>query len=149
VKKPVKDLPHLIFDYEELLARVENDRELLRDLLTIFREEFPHQLSRLTRSCGSKKWKRVAAAAHALRGMLSNLAATQAPPQRHDSSRWAARKKLRDSRGLHRLRERCQPAPAAVGRLHGRGVQVRILIADDEAMSRRLLQITLERAAMR
>ena len=78
VKKPVKDLPHLIFDYEELLARVENDRELLRDLLTIFREEFPHQLLALREAVEAKNGNRVAAAAHALRGMLSNLAATQA-----------------------------------------------------------------------
>jgi len=39
--KKAKKLTPLIFDHQELLARVENDRELLRDLLTIFKEDFP------------------------------------------------------------------------------------------------------------
>jgi len=43
-KKAGKKLTPLIFDHQELLARVENDRELLRDLLTIFKEDFPRQL---------------------------------------------------------------------------------------------------------
>ena len=46
-KKAGKELAPLIFDHQELLARVENDRELLRDLLTIFKEEFPLQLRAL------------------------------------------------------------------------------------------------------
>jgi two-component system, sensor histidine kinase and response regulator len=73
-----KDLPHSTFDHEELLARVENDRELLRELLMIFREEFPGQLLALREAVESKDGTRVAAAAHSLRGMLSNLAATKA-----------------------------------------------------------------------
>src|SRR5713226_5508844 len=39
-KKAGKKLAPLIFDHQELPARVENDRELLRDLLTIFKEDF-------------------------------------------------------------------------------------------------------------
>jgi two-component system sensor histidine kinase/response regulator len=78
VTKADKDLPHLTFDYEELLARVENDRELLRDLLMIFREEFPRQLLALREAVEARDGNRVAAAAHTLKGMLSNLAATQA-----------------------------------------------------------------------
>jgi len=77
-KKAGKELAPLIFDHEELLARVENDRELLRDLLTIFKEEFPLQLRALREAVEAKDADRVAAAAHTLRGMLSNLAASQA-----------------------------------------------------------------------
>ena len=73
-----KKLAPLIFDHEELLARVENDRELLRDLLTIFKEDFPRQLLALREAVETKDGDRVATAAHTLRGMLSNLAASQA-----------------------------------------------------------------------
>src|SRR6266404_5604160 len=78
VKKPDKDLPHLIFDYEGLLERVEHDRELLRDLLTIFKQGFPPQLLALRQAVETRDGDRVATAAHTLRGMLSNLAASQA-----------------------------------------------------------------------
>jgi CheY-like chemotaxis protein len=77
-KKAVKKLAPLIFDHQELLARVENDRELLRDLLAIFKEDFPRQLLALREAVEAKDGDRVATAAHTLRGMLSNLAATQA-----------------------------------------------------------------------
>ena len=77
-KKAGKKLTPLIFDHQELLARVENDRELLRDLLTIFKEDFPRQLLTLREAVEAKDGDRVATAAHTLRGMLSNLAASQA-----------------------------------------------------------------------
>src|SRR6266481_1335052 len=73
-----KKLTPLIFDHQELLARVENDRELLRDLLTIFKEDFPRQLLTLREAVEAKDGDLVATAAHSLRGMLSNLAASQA-----------------------------------------------------------------------
>ena len=78
VKKADKDLSHLNFDYKELLERVEHDRELLRDLLMIFREEFPRQLLALREAVEAKDGNRIAVAAHTLKGMLLNLAATQA-----------------------------------------------------------------------
>jgi CheY-like chemotaxis protein/HPt (histidine-containing phosphotransfer) domain-containing protein len=77
-KKDEKALSSLIFDHAELLARVENDRELLRDLLAIFKEEFPRQLLALREAVEAGDGDRVATAAHTLRGMLSNLSATQA-----------------------------------------------------------------------
>ena len=73
-----KKLTPLIFDHQQLLARVENDRELLRDLLTIFKEDFPRQLLTLREAVEAKDGDLVATAAHTLRGMLSNLAASQA-----------------------------------------------------------------------
>ncbi len=78
MKDTDKDSPNSTFDPEELLARVENDHELLQDLLVIFKEEFPGHLQALRVAVESGEGKRVAAAAHALKGMLSNLAATQA-----------------------------------------------------------------------
>jgi HPt (histidine-containing phosphotransfer) domain-containing protein len=78
MKEVEKDSSNLAFDYAELLERVDRDRELLRDLLTIFKEEYPRSLLVLREAVQAKDSKRVAAAAHALKGMLSTLAATQA-----------------------------------------------------------------------
>jgi HPt (histidine-containing phosphotransfer) domain-containing protein len=64
-----------LIDLAELLARVENDRELMRDLLLIFKEEFPKCQQALHDAVKSLDAKRVASEAHTLKGMLSNLAA--------------------------------------------------------------------------
>ncbi|HYL85794.1 MAG TPA: Hpt domain-containing protein [Candidatus Angelobacter sp.] len=63
---------------KELLTRVENDRELMLDLLAIFKEEFPGRQQALRQAVQSLDAPRVAAEAHALKGMLSNLAAREA-----------------------------------------------------------------------
>jgi PAS domain S-box-containing protein len=68
----------LDFDQGELLARVDNDHELLSELLMIFKEEFPRHLQALREAVESRNADRVAAAAHALKGMLLNLAANHA-----------------------------------------------------------------------
>ena len=65
-------------DFEELLARTENDRELMRDLLSIFKEEFPQRSHALKAAVESLDAARVVLEAHALKGMLSNLAAGEA-----------------------------------------------------------------------
>ncbi len=70
-----KYMPNAMIDLAELLARVENDRELMRDLLLIFKEEFPRHLQALRDAVASMNGERVAAEAHSLKGMLSNLAA--------------------------------------------------------------------------
>jgi HPt (histidine-containing phosphotransfer) domain-containing protein len=73
-----KTSSNLDFNYGELLARVDNDRELLYELLRIFKEEFPRHLQALREAVGSGDGKLVAAAAHTLKGMLLNLAAAPA-----------------------------------------------------------------------
>ena len=65
----------LDFDQEQLLARVENDRELMHNLLGIFRQEFPRYVQALREAVVSGDGELVAAAAHTLQGMLLNLAA--------------------------------------------------------------------------
>jgi two-component system sensor histidine kinase/response regulator len=78
MKQTERDSHNLTFDPAELLARVDNDRELLRDLLLIFKDEFPRHLLALREAVEAKDGKCVAAVAHTMKGMLSNLAATQA-----------------------------------------------------------------------
>lgn len=64
-------------DFEELLERAENDRELMRDLLAIFKDEFPQRLQALSHAVASRNAANVILEAHALKGMLSNLAAIE------------------------------------------------------------------------
>jgi len=77
-QKGEKNMSNPIIDFAELLARVENDRELMRDLLLIFKEEFPRHLQALRLAVDSSDAEKVAAEAHTLKGMLSNLAADPA-----------------------------------------------------------------------
>ncbi len=62
-------------DLEELLARVEMDRELMRELLKIFKDEFPLRYQALREAVESLDATRVVQEAHTLKGMLWNLAA--------------------------------------------------------------------------
>ena len=77
-RKKERYMPKAIIDLTELLERVENDRELIRDLLLIFKDEFPGRLQALRDAVDSMDGKKVAAEAHTLKGMLSNLAANSA-----------------------------------------------------------------------
>jgi HPt (histidine-containing phosphotransfer) domain-containing protein len=78
MKEAEQASPCQIFDRGELLARVENDCELLGDIITIFKEDFPSHLHDLREAVKARDGKSVAIAAHTLKGMLSNLAAAQA-----------------------------------------------------------------------
>jgi HPt (histidine-containing phosphotransfer) domain-containing protein len=62
----------------ELLARVDNDRELMCELFGIFKHEFPPLLRLLQESVACGDTKRVETTSHALTGMLSGLSATPA-----------------------------------------------------------------------
>jgi two-component system, sensor histidine kinase and response regulator len=62
----------------ELLARVDNHRELLFDLLSIFKEEFPTYLNSLAQAVARTDASETAAVSHTLKGMLSNLAVSRA-----------------------------------------------------------------------
>jgi two-component system, sensor histidine kinase and response regulator len=63
---------------DELLTRLENDHELLRELIGIFKTDFPPLLQSLQQSVGRGDMKGVETASHALKGMLSGLSVTQA-----------------------------------------------------------------------
>jgi len=62
----------------ELLSRIDNDRELLCELLSIFKEEFPVYVKSLESAVHSKNVAEIANVSHTLKGMLSNLAVTRA-----------------------------------------------------------------------
>jgi two-component system sensor histidine kinase/response regulator len=66
------------FNYGELLERVDNDRELLKELLGIFRQDFPHHRQELFAAVAAGDMQRVSSTGHALKGMFANLAAGRA-----------------------------------------------------------------------
>lgn len=57
----------------ELLERVDNDQELLRDLLIIFKEDFPLTMRSLESAVAAEDLKNSAMLSHTLKGMLSSL----------------------------------------------------------------------------
>lgn len=65
-------------DFTELLARVDNDRELLVDLMSIFKEDFPRHIRELTDVIAARDMKKLTVVSHTLKGMLANLAVTRA-----------------------------------------------------------------------
>ena len=62
----------------ELLARVDNDHELLRELIVLFQNEFPDQMSALQRALAESDLKTTQRASHTLKGMYLTLAAARA-----------------------------------------------------------------------
>jgi HPt (histidine-containing phosphotransfer) domain-containing protein len=65
-------------DMPDLLARIDNDRDLLRELLSIFKEDFPRHFQELQDALAKSDMPRVRAASHTLKGMLANLGANSA-----------------------------------------------------------------------
>jgi HPt (histidine-containing phosphotransfer) domain-containing protein len=62
----------------ELLVRVDNDHDLLRELIGIFKEEFPRLQQELRQAVDREDVKKVEITGHALKGMLLGLSATRA-----------------------------------------------------------------------
>lgn len=78
MQNPLQNSAGLVFNFADLLARVEDDHELLRELLAIFKQDYPPQLLSLKEAVLRSEMKQVQASSHALRGMLSNLAMARA-----------------------------------------------------------------------
>jgi two-component system sensor histidine kinase/response regulator len=67
-----------IFDLAKAMENVDGDRELLSELMVIFLDECPQQLSLLREAFGRQDVQGVRRAAHTLKGMVGNFAAHQA-----------------------------------------------------------------------
>ena len=68
----------VVLNLPELLLRVENDRDLLRELIDIFKEESPRLLQQLQGHVIRRDMKSVEETSHGLKGMLSGLSAMPA-----------------------------------------------------------------------
>jgi HPt (histidine-containing phosphotransfer) domain-containing protein len=70
--------PNLSLDLPELLTRVDTDRELLCELLRIFKEEFPGLLQSIQEAVVRGDMKRMEVKAHTIKGMLANVSFARA-----------------------------------------------------------------------
>lgn len=73
MNKNEESLSGPVWNLAELLERVDNDQELLRDLLTIFKEDFPLTMKSLELAVAAEDLKNSARLCHTLKGMLSSL----------------------------------------------------------------------------
>lgn len=75
-------LPSRSFDemvnLRELMERLDNDSELLREIFDLFYDEVPILHSNLRAAAQSGSFPRIQSEAHALKGMFANLAVTHA-----------------------------------------------------------------------
>lgn len=78
IKQNGENVSEPAWNLAELLERVDNDRELIRELLTIFREDFPRTLQSLETAVSAGDLKNSAALSHTLKGMLASLGVTRA-----------------------------------------------------------------------
>ncbi len=62
------------WNVQELLERVEGDRRLMRELLVMFRDENQRTMETVRVSMEERDLARASRAAHAMKGMLKNLA---------------------------------------------------------------------------
>ncbi|MGB8457401.1 MAG: Hpt domain-containing protein [Candidatus Acidiferrum sp.] len=77
--KKEKEIPsEPAWNQAELLERADNDQELIRELLTIFKENFPRSIQSLKSAVAGGNMKNTASLSHGLKGMLSNLGAGRA-----------------------------------------------------------------------
>src|SRR5258706_5552352 len=98
-------------DREGLLARVEGDRDLLRELVAIFAEEAPLQLSAIRAAVWKGDAAAVAWAAHALAGCASNIGGVTLPGPFRGPRPQGAGDRVGGARGPY---ERPAAAPAGV-----------------------------------
>jgi CheY-like chemotaxis protein/HPt (histidine-containing phosphotransfer) domain-containing protein len=75
---PPEKPPQEVLDEALLVSRVENDPQLLRDIVDLFLEEWPHLVDEIRLGLDRKDAKAVQRGAHSLKGSTSNLAAQMA-----------------------------------------------------------------------
>jgi HPt (histidine-containing phosphotransfer) domain-containing protein len=75
MESPGTGISPLVLNFPELLDRVDNDRDLLCELLGLFKEESSDLLGSLKRAVLDGDMKCVEMTGHTLKGMLANLSA--------------------------------------------------------------------------
>jgi HPt (histidine-containing phosphotransfer) domain-containing protein len=72
---PAEKSPAEVLDEAQLMSRVDNDPQLLRDLVDLFLEECPRLVDEIRVALDSKDAKALQRGAHSLKGSTTNLAA--------------------------------------------------------------------------
>jgi HPt (histidine-containing phosphotransfer) domain-containing protein len=78
MNKKEEEFSEPVWNLPELLERVDNDQVLLRELLDIFKEDFPQTLRSLKTAVTGEDLKSSSRLSHTLKGMLSSLGAVRA-----------------------------------------------------------------------
>ena len=74
IAEPIEGVPaRMKLDHPALLAQVGGDMELLRDIVSLFIEDYPRGLSEIRAAIGCNDSRALESAAHALRGAASNF----------------------------------------------------------------------------
>jgi two-component system, sensor histidine kinase and response regulator len=81
--RAIQDAPEAVpkrmeFDYPALLAQVDGDKELLRDIVSLFIEDYPRVLSEIRDAVARTDSRTLERAAHRLRGAIGNFHAKPA-----------------------------------------------------------------------
>ncbi len=64
---------NLVFDKDEILKRFDGDEEFLTELVEIFTNDIPEQLSRIKEAVDNRNSKDLEKSAHKLKGAVSNF----------------------------------------------------------------------------
>jgi HPt (histidine-containing phosphotransfer) domain-containing protein len=78
MKNDKANVSESVWNMKEVLARADNDQELLLDLLSIFKEDFPRNLKSLEEAVAAGDLRNATSVSHTLKGMLSNLGGSRA-----------------------------------------------------------------------
>ena len=139
-------------DERELMERLQGDVDLLKEVVDIFVGDIPSQLDGLLTAIEANDSERIYAVAHRLKGAFSNigahhsLAIVLALEGTHGPDAKRLYRVAPASRGGLESRARTYRRRAYTRHRHiGKDRIVEFLIAEDEAVSRRILQINLEK----
>ncbi|MFH0920623.1 MAG: Hpt domain-containing protein [Fibrobacterota bacterium] len=67
--------PQAVFDKSGVMENIGGDVQLLKELLTLFLEDYPQRLTAIHFALENKDWQKAAMETHSLKGTLSNLGA--------------------------------------------------------------------------
>jgi len=68
-------MSEVIFDYDEVMERVQDDKELLLELLDLFTEDFKEKREALTGYTQNKDFENIKGIGHSLKGASGNISA--------------------------------------------------------------------------
>ena len=89
----------LTLNVPELLSRVDNDQELMRELLQLFKEECPRLMQLLEAAVSKQEMRAVETTSHSLKGMLANLSASRAASAASSLEKFSRAGKLFELKG--------------------------------------------------
>jgi two-component system sensor histidine kinase/response regulator len=109
--------PTTAFDLAELMGRIDGDRQLLVELVQVFRDGLPAMLAELDAALTNRDTVRLHRAGHALKGALLNLSAHPAAALARDIDDAARRGELGEAPGrVARLRQELSRLEQALGK---------------------------------